>query len=341
MQQKSFLFYPHQKQYRFELTQKISFCFNCSSAILTDISGKEISTIKPLNHHIHQETSLPIFLTISDEHKPYCFLNKSGYIKIRKQIILGMKQFCNKYKLSNKTYFLALDYFDRICSRIHLFDKEDLKQISEICIIMAWKFLENITKAIDFNLKEITKEVSSTYAKDELYLINLLNYDLYNFTSYDILMDILNCGFLFNDEQFSTRKMESFYREIENILYLFSQSKYYIDMTHKEIALSIIGFVRENLGLIAFSKNIQIGFMNEFVDIHNYLNCLNKIRKCFKFNVDRKSNNNNHSNNHSDSNTEANSDGNSDNNISENNSNYKNNNNIGKKIVNKNDIKEN
>ena len=286
MQQKSFLFYPHQKQYRFELTQKISFCFNCSSAILTDISGKEISTIKPLNHHIHQETSLPIFLTISDEHKPYCFLNKSGYIKIRKQIILGMKQFCNKYKLSNKTYFLALDYFDRICSRIHLFDKEDLKQISEICIIMAWKFLENITKAIDFNLKEITKEVSSTYAKDELYLINLLNYDLYNF-------------------------------------------------------MSIIGFVRENLGLIAFNKNIQIGFMNEFVDIHNYLNCLNKIRKCFKFNVDRKSNNNNHSNNHSDSNTEANSDGNSDNNISENNSNYKNNNNIGKKIVNNNDIKEN
>ena len=329
MQQKSFLFYPHKKQYRFELTQKVSFCFNCSSAIINDISGNEISTIKPLKHHIPQETGFPIFITISDEHKPYLFLNKSSYIKFRKQIVLNMKQFCNQFKLNNKTFFLALDYLDRICSRMSAFEKEDLNQISLICIIISCKLQENQSKAIE--IKKLTKAVSVNYAEDEAYLLSLLNYDLYRFTSYDILMEILNCGFLFSDEHFSTKKMESFYREIEKILYLFSESKFYIDMTHKEIAMAIIGLIREKMGFIAFNKNIQIVFMNQFEDIHNYLSCLHRIGKCFKFNID-KNKNNTSNNNHSDSNTDTNSDGNSDN-TSEKNEKSKNNLSIDEKSV--------
>ena len=104
---------------------------------------------------------------------------------------------------------------------------------------------------------------------------------MHSFTCYDILMNALNCGFLFDDEKSSLRNMHSIYGEIENILYLFLESKYYIDMTHKKIAMAIIGLVKETLGLIAFSKFIQIVYMNEFVDIHNYLTCLNKIRKIF------------------------------------------------------------
>ena len=152
-QRASSLNYPHKKQFRFELTQKISFCFNCSSAIIKNQTGPEISTIKPLKHHLPQESSLPIFVTISDCHEPYKFLNKSGYIKIRKEIIKNMKMFCNYFKLSNKTFFLALDYLDRICSRMLAFDFEDLKQISQICIILASKLQENQIKGIE--LKKI------------------------------------------------------------------------------------------------------------------------------------------------------------------------------------------
>ena len=110
-------------------------------------------------------------------------------------------------------------------------------------------------------------------------------------------------------------------------------------MTHKEIAMAIIGLVRETLGLTAFSKFIQIVYMNEFVDIHNYLTCLNKIRKIFKIKVDNNNNSKHksHNNNHSDSNTDTNSDNNSDN-ISENNS--INNSNDGNKVMN-NSIKNN
>ena len=306
IQQKNFLIYPHKKQFRLELNQKISFCFNCSSAIITNKSGKEISTIKPLKYHIPQETALPIFLLLSDNN-PYYFLNKSGYIKIRKQIIKDMKFFCSKYKLNKKTYFLALNYLDRIFSRMLGFDLEALKQIYQICIILACKLIENQSKVIE--IKKLARIISTNYAKDELYLLTLLNYDLKVFTSYDILIDILNCGFLFDDEEFSIRKIHSIYNEIENILYLFSESKYYIDMTQKEIAMAIIGFIRETLGLVPFSKNIQNVFMHEYVDIYNYINCLNKLRKCFKLKVEG----NNKRNNSSDSTADSNSDINSDN----------------------------
>ena len=322
MQQKSSLNFSHKKQFRLELTQNVSFCSNCSTAIIKNKSGKEISTIKPLKYHIPQETCLPIFLTISDFHEPYIFLNKSGYIKIRKQIIKNMKLFCNYFKLKNKTFFLALDYFDRICSRMLAFDLEALKQISQICIILASKLQENQIKGM--GLKKISSGVSTNYAKDEKYLLSLLNYDLFVFTSYDILMDILKCGFLFDDEEFSIKKMHSIYGEIENILYLFAESKFYIDMTHKEVAMAILGFVRETLGLIAFNNNVQTVFMNEYIDTHNYISCLNKLRKCFKFKDVDKTKNNNH--NHSDSNTDSNSDNNSDG-ISEKNSDYNNNSN--------------
>ena len=301
MQKKSFLYYPHKKQYRCELSQKVSFCSKCSSAIITESSGNELFTIKPLKHHIPQEIAFPIFLTISDSHKPYSFFNKSGYIKIRKEIVKSMKKFCIDFNLNKKTFFMSLDYFDRICSKMTAFDKNALKQTSQICIIIACKLQENLSKGME--IKKLASAASVNYAKDELFVITLLNYDLHTFTSYDFLMDVMNHGFLFNDEIFSEKKMNSIYGKIENILYLFSESKFYIDMTNKEIAIAIMGFIREILGLTAFNKSIQIVFMNEYEDMRNYLICLNKLRKCFKLKVDNNSNNNS-----SDCNTEANSD---------------------------------
>ena len=135
-----------------------------------------------------------------------------------------------------------------------------------------------------------------------------LNYDLFRITTYDILMDILKCGFIFNDEQFNFNILNSVYNQIENMLYLFSETKHYINMSPKEIAIGIMGLAREILGLSAFNENIKIVFMDikEYDDIHkyNYLKCLNKIRKCFKI----VESNNNMNNNNSDSTKDSNSD---------------------------------
>ena len=290
----------HEKTGRSEINPKISLCFNCSSVIFKNESGKEIYTKKPSKYYIQQETSTPLFLSIPDIHKPYTFINKLDYQKIRISIVKKMKIFCSNFKLSKKTFFLALDYFDRICSKMTAFDIEDLLQISQFCIILAAKFHESQIKGIQVKL---ILGLTNNYAKDELYLLQLLDYNLYVHTSYDIMMDIMHTGFLFNDEKFSLKKMNLIYGKMENMLYFFSETKYYIEMTHKEIALSIIGLIRETLGLIAYNNIIKDVFMNEYTNVQNYFSCLKKLRKCFKI-----KDNDNQNNNHSDSNTDSNSD---------------------------------
>ena len=61
------------------------------------------------------------------------------------------------------------------------FDFDDLKQISQICIILASKLQENQIKGME--IKKIDSAVSTNYAKDEQYLLSLLNHDLFVFTS--------------------------------------------------------------------------------------------------------------------------------------------------------------
>jgi hypothetical protein len=298
---------PHGTKAISEVNSMISLCFNCSSVIFKYDSYKEISTIKPSKFSVAQETATPIFLSILDTHKPYNFRNKSDYQKIRNIFIKKIKLFCTNLNISKKTYFLTIDYFDRVCSKLLAFDINDLLQISQLCLILAAKFCETQIKTI-----EIKKylNLNNNYSQDELYILQLLDYDLYAHTSYDILIDIMHTGFLFADEKFSLKKMNFLYGKMENMLFFFSEKNFYIEMTQKEIALSIIGLIREILGLIAYNNILKNIFMNENANIQSYYACLKKLRKCFKI-KDK--------NEHTYSSTDSNSDNNSDN-ISENNS---------------------
>lgn len=292
---------PHEKTAISEINSKISLCFKCSSVIYKNDSGQKISTIKPSKYSVTQETATPLFLSIPDNHTPYNFRNKSDFQKIRISIVKKMKNFCSFFNLSKKTYFLSLDYFDRICSKMLGFELQDLLQISQLAIILASKFHEPQNKTREI---KVYLGLTNTYSQDELFLLRLLDYDLYAHTSYDILIDIMHTGFLFNDEKFSKKKMNFLYGKMENILYFFSETKLYIEMTNKEFALAIVGLIRETLGLIAYNDIIKNTFMSQDTDIQNYYSCLNKLRKCFKILDDS---------NHSDSNTDENSDNNSDN----------------------------
>ena len=292
---------PHEKTAISEINSKISLCFKCSSVIYKNDSGEKISTIKPSKYSVTQETATPLFLSIPDNHTPYNFRNKSDFQKIRISIVKKMKNFCSFFNLSKKTYFLSLDYFDRICSKMLGFELQDLLQISQLAIILASKFHEPQNKTREI---KVYLGLTNTYSQDELFLLRLLDYDLYAHTSYDILIDIMHTGFLFNDEKFSKKKMNFLYGKMENILYFFSETKLYIEMTNKEFALAIVGLIRETLGLIAYNDIIKNTFMSQDTDIQNYYSCLNKLRKCFKILDDS---------NHSDSNTDENSDNNSDN----------------------------
>ena len=311
--------FKHQEKNIFEISQLISYCSYCSSLIITDKSGKTISTIKAKKNQIHKEESLPTFLfksdvyNKSDVNKIYNFSNDKSYNKIRANFVKMMKKICKNLDLNLKTFFSALDYFDRICSIFISFDLKSLKQICVLCIILSAKLNENMSKSMEVKYA-LDGSSNKNYVKDELYLLQILKYDLVRITSYDILRDILTCGFIFDDEKFQEKKMNSIYGKVENMLYLFCESKHWIYMTPKEIAMGIIGWARDFLGLVPFSKNIQIVFLNEFNDIHNFIKCLNKIKKCFKIKDNKNDNkkidiiNRGSVSNHSDITKDSNSD---------------------------------
>ncbi len=294
----------HEQKDRSKVNQNFSLCFNCSSAIFRSENGKEISTIKPLKYSVKQETAIPLFLLSND--KPYKFINRHDYLKIRVDIVKEMKKISSNFRLSRKTYFVSLEYLDKICSKMSAFDMEDLLQIAKFCIVLAVKFQENHIKGIEIK-KNLGLCLSNNYSKDELYLLQLLDYNLFVNTSFDIMMDIMHTGFLFSCEKFSLKKMNLIYKKMENMLYFFSGTKFYIDMTHKEVALSIIGLIRETLGLVPYNKIMKNVFMNECTDVQSYFVCLQKVKKFFKIKDDE-----NQNNNLSDSNTDTNSDSGSD-----------------------------
>lgn len=302
------LYYPHKKNYLLEFSPKISFCGKCSSAIIRDNLGNTKSTIKPLKYHTKWENVSFAFLNKTNINKVYNFSNYKGFMKIRLEFVKIIKNKCKTLQLNLKTYFLALDYFLQICSILTSFVNESLLEIADICIILAAKTNEAKDKAKKIKFILLGNTSTNKYIKDEQYILGKLNYDLFRITTYDILMDILKCGFIFNDEQFNFNILNSVYNQIENMLYLFSETKHYINMSPKEIAIGIMGLAREILGLSAFNENIKIVFMDikEYDDIHkyNYLKCLNKIRKCFKI----VESNNNVNNNNSDSTRDSNSD---------------------------------
>lgn len=303
---KSLLKCAHDKRNRSEVNKNISLCFNCSSVIIKCENGKEISTIKPSKYSIKQETAIPLFLLNNDN--PYKFINKHDYLKIRFNIVKEMKMICTKFNLSKKTYFVSLDYLDKICSKMSAFDMDDLHQITKFCIVLAVKFQESQVKTLEIK-ENLGLCSSNNYSKDELYLFQLLDYNLYVNTSFDIMMDIMQTGFLFSNEKFSLKKMNLIYKKMENMLYFFSGTKFYIDMTHKEIAISIIGLIRETLGLAPYNLIMKSIFMSECSNIQSYFLFLQKLKKFFTIKDDE---NQNQNNNHSDSNTDVNSDSNSD-----------------------------
>ena len=313
-QKKSELIFPHKKIYQLEFSPTISFCYECSTVIMADASGKTKSTIKPLKYHSLCESNHFYFLRNLNPDKMNNYQISKDILKIRINFVNQIKQKCSLLNVSLNTYFLSLDYFDQICSIFASSIKDDLPLISDICIILAAKIIEKKEKAIKTKLFLIGRTNSEKYIKDEEYILSKLNYNLIRITSYDILKDIMKVGFVFDDEEFDPKKLNSIYSNMENMLYLFSERKQYITMSPKEIAMGIIGLCREILGLSAFNENMQFLFMgiNKYDESHiyNYAKCLNKIRKCFKIieEINERENNNMNNNNHSDSTKDSNSD---------------------------------
>ena len=182
-----------------------------------------IKAIKPNKYEI-KEGNIQNIEWLGNDCKPNDFLaeNKKDYLKIRSKLIKNIKKICSVFSLSLKAYFSSIAYLDKICSKLCLFNENILIQISLFCVILATKFFEKKEKAFEVQTY-LKQNTSKNYKFDEIYALHLLNYDLNICTSYDILMDILYLGFIFENEEFKNyNRLNILYNNIPKILYIFS-----------------------------------------------------------------------------------------------------------------------
>jgi hypothetical protein len=278
----------HKKIY-LQNNNELSYCSKCYSIFLITETKNELHTIKYKNSNFVFENKPKMFDSI-ELFRTNCFLNRIGFLEIRQIIIKQMKEITNEYQLNFKTYFLALNYFETICSKIYQFNKESLIQISKFCLILSAKFSEDGEKASNLE-NELKKNLSSNYKNDEIYILKLLNYNLNVITSYDLLMESINIGFILNDEKYSKKKLKVIYNHIEKMLFAFSESKFFFGLNPKIIVISLLSFIRELLGL----KNLNEFFIKYYGKIYEkeLEDCLCKIRICLKVKNNNVQSNNN------------------------------------------------
>jgi len=278
---------------KYQINSSLFFCSKCFTFfVLPENRNENISII--INHinKISHESS-PKILESNASFKINIFTNKKDYLKIRQRIIKRMKKITNEYNLNYRTYFLALSYFETICSKIAKFNEDSIEfliQMSTFCLILASKFSEDVIKATNLE-KELKKNLTLNYKSDEIYILKLLNYNLNVITTYDLLLESINIGFVFNYENFSMKKYNIIISQIDKMLFAFSESKYFINFNSKIIVLSLISFIRECLDLNYKSEEFKIIYGEE--NDKSLENCLSKIRLCFTI----KNNNNNKSKN--------------------------------------------
>lgn len=156
----------------------------------------------------------------------------------------------------------------------------ELESISKFCLILAAKFSENGTKAYNLE-KEFKNELSSNYLNDEIFILQLLNYDLHMPTLYDSLLFVLHKGILFENERISNKKKVFVYdTAIKTVLHII-ETKLILEIPMKFLVFGIIGLSRELIGLEPFSQILKI-IHGIGEDTLPYNDALFKIKEFFK-----------------------------------------------------------
>ena len=276
----------------FQIFNSLNFCMICSSFILSNKSSNDvqIKLIKPDSCCNSKEiTPCPLW-SLEENNNPNNFSNKKDYLKQRQPLVKNLKYICTYFSLSLKTYFLSIEYLDRISSKISFFNPNALFKISLLCLMLATKLNEHAPKMLEVQ-KGLKNDLSKNYLVDEIYVLKLLNYNLNVYTSYDMLLDILNFGFIFEGEEPDYRKMNYFYNNLVKILYFFSEINSYIELTAKQTAVSIVAFTRELLDLNPFNESIKSIFLINQKNQQFYYSGLEIIKKKIKIEGKKKKDN--------------------------------------------------
>ena len=292
-----------------------SFCEKCGCILLKDKEGSIFYTLK-LNQNMSPYDINPIIIIKNmkkntEENYPFigedfninkADINNLGkelnsiniYLNYRKRLLLTLQKLIIQFDYSDRTFYQCLFYLDTFLSH-HLND--DISEEEIIYYFMGYflsslKFVETDAYIPSLNdLNNIFKEYNLSEEKINYYeIISLkkINYNVFSYSSYDWIFQLINNGIVFNCEIDSSNEEDIYQDDIlidninkyilESLLYL-TKTNLFFKYSPMYIALSLIQISREKF---INKKMIKPELFFELINIYGinpsqYKKCYDEI----------------------------------------------------------------
>ena len=215
---------------------------------------------------------------------------ESSYLKKRKRIISDLQKLSIKMKYSDSTFYRTLYYLDNILGKMSEISIKKTTYFTLAYFLISGKFNEidifepDLNDFFDFSDK--IKLSIEEICKYEMLALQLIDYNVIIYSTYDWLMVLLNNGFIFENEieNNSNNIINNIYNYIKKSLAMITSRSFFVKYHPLQIAFSLIHFGREKF----IEKNDEKYFL--FIqDIYNikfsdYEDCLEEVKNEFSEN---------------------------------------------------------
>ena len=273
-----------------KLENKIySYCQNCGGIIMKQnlinyFISKPFTMEKQLNEdpvelfHIMKKRS-----PITKEQKSI----QASYLKKRKSIISDLQKLSIKLKYSDSTFYRTLYYLDNILSTVSDISTKKLTYLIIAFFLISGKFNEidifepNLNDFLDFSDK--FKISIDEICKYEMIALQLIEYDVIVYSTYDWLIVLLNNGFIFENEikDIDAIPINNIYNYVKKCLAMITSRSFFTKYHPLQIAFSLIHHGRDKY--VSEGNEKYLKFIQDVYDIKfsDYENCYNEISKEF------------------------------------------------------------
>ena len=273
-----------------KLENKIySYCQNCGGIIMKQnlinyFISKPFTMEKQLNEdpvqlfHIMKKRS-----PITKEQKSI----QASYLKKRKSLISDLQKLSIKLKYSDSTFYRTLYYLDNILSTVTDISTKKLTYLIIAFFLISGKFNEidifepNLNDFLDFSDK--FKISIDEICKYEMIALQLIEYDVIVYSTYDWLIVLLNNGFIFENEikDIDAIPINNIYNYVKKCLAMITSRSFFTKYHPLQIAFSLIHHGRDKY--VSEGNEKYLKFIQDVYDIKfsDYENCYNEISKEF------------------------------------------------------------
>lgn len=285
----------HSQIFPFESSQnKYTFCPNCGIVIISDQNNNQVRFLtKPQNQEKKLAIS-PIEISLIMKEKTNNVYGKekikvtNWYIKNRKKILVYLQKLTLQMKYSDATFYTTLLFLDKYLKKEDG-QNEKLKKnldyfVLAFFLLFAKLYENNIFEPnlTQFEFSDGKKTLNLREIKEyEIECLNMIQYDVIDFSAYDWLSVLLNNGFVFEDEidNLAKNTIQSIYTFTKKTLAAITNKELFLHFSPFHLALSIIKIAREKYSLEGDNNNFDIIcdiYQTKFSD---FKNCYTSIKE--------------------------------------------------------------